>query len=182
MLILSTIGLAVIYIFGMEEIASRTEISASRALYLADGGIDLTKGWLVNYQGFPEWVNKDRNPFKPFTPLAVTYTDEGTTVNGTIDVLLTPKRAPPAGDDNQAGNITLSNPRGTGERYGYYFISSSGILTMGSTPGQISKTIKNITATIYMSTVTPTAQNPNGLVYRVINNSWNEKPLKRTIE
>ena len=162
-LVLTLIGFAVIYIFGMEEIASRTEIVNARVLYLADSGIELAKAWMINIVKFPEVVNVNyKLPFDPFetSPKTITFSDG---VVGHIYVWIIPD---PNNDINYGG--------GYGNN-GHYVIVSSGTITVGASPGPVYETIKCVSERVYISTTTSLSN----LEYKVIPNTWNEKPTQR---
>jgi len=155
--ILSTLGLAVIYIFGMQEIASRGEIANSKALYLANAGIEQAKGWLIKKQLFPEYVNAGA-PFA-LTNFNLAY-PEGVSP-GLIDVSIWPK----------AGNRVNIGPP---DIDGYYALISSGTM-----PGPGYSTVKNISVYVYISTKAWNSVDQSSFTFEVVPNSWNEKPTKR---
>ncbi len=177
LMILTTVGLAVIYIFGMEALASRTELINSRAYYQADGGIDMMKGWLVNAQEFPEWDvhGNGRGAWSPFAPQTITYPGAGG-MTAQIAVQIVPSQNP---------NVSTVKPRDFGfSSYGYYCISSSGIMTVGVNPGSTFVTTKNITEIVCVSSAAASVWSTIGssFTYRVIQNSYYERPVKRIIQ
>jgi len=192
MLILSTIGLAIIYMSGMEEMASRAEIVGSRALYLADGGIELGKECLAAYPGFPEWYNTvaitsndvtlRRKPFSPFPDYPVSYPDAGTSLQASVSVLITPNSDPSI---NMVGTLNLQDPRGTGEARGYYTISAIAKMIVGSYPGSRYTQTKMVSTMIFMSTKTWTVGDSvaeSSYSYKVVPNSWQEFPSERIMD
>jgi hypothetical protein len=151
--LLSTIGLALIYLNGIEEMMAQEEIKNARALYNAEAGAERAQTWLQNLSPnkFPEQSGLT-NPFDPFAG-AMTLEDTPAYAQGQYRVTVIPQSGYVAGTE------------------GFYVIVSSGIITSGVS-GSMDK-IKVVRRTMHIW--------DSGNKHKVVSNSWIEEPMKRIV-
>ena len=157
MVVLSIIGLAVVYIFGMDAVSANNRVDAAKALYLAESGIEATKAWLVSIHNFPEihfgTLAGDQTP--PISPMW----------SNTVNMRISPVGDPP-------NDVNLYNSSACVS--GSYYIKSTA--RVNHPAFYIEKTI---VTKVSISTRTWTVSIPSSFTYRSSHKDWDEWPTQR---
>ncbi|MHB9154480.1 MAG: pilus assembly PilX family protein [Endomicrobiales bacterium] len=189
-LILSITGLAVIYLYGMQEIMARRDLANARALYAAEAGIEKTRIFLwnlcVTQNRLPEEIPNSvlprivpadpRSSFHPFYPAVTGETVlQYTPQKETYRVLVNPA------DDNNVPRTgapyagPLPPPEGAIGPIGNYVVVSSATVTSGARGSY--DTHKTVRATIRMHQDVP----GDRVELRIVDRSWVEEPVFRVV-
>ena len=166
LLVLTTIGLAVVQILAQEQMFSTMSVVNSRAFYLAYAGIEISKGWLHKQTRFPEnlgYISTFHVLGWPTVPPS--YNGGGGplglgSMTGTMTYTITP---------SPSNNVS---PIWTQSICGKYIISSTGTVTVGSAYN----TTQNVSITVFISTTT-VAGVPG--YFAIVPNSWVKNPVQR---
>lgn len=162
MVILSTIGMAVVYMFGMDSVAANNKVDQARALYLAESGRAVAEVWLTNLGNFPELVNGNFNEFTPgFSPLTCSP------MSGVVNVTITP-------NPNPQNDVNISSPAAS--VCGSYLIKSE---------GRVNRSLfhikKTLVSRVTITTHTWTAAQQWYYNYRSSKLLWDEWPTQRVL-
>lgn len=176
--VLTTTGIAIMYMNGRQEIVALNDIKEMAAYQAAQSGLELARGWFMykcsgsTADRFPEHIYDNKNTI--IVSSDATHTDgtwelsnnitnpgQGTT---SFRVCVTPY---PNNDVNIMGNTGVM---------GNYVVVSTGIVSTGISGSYDYIKVTSETVRVhYVGTTSPY------YFFRVVGNSWVEEPLKRVV-
>lgn len=168
--IMSIIGLATIYLGGLQEIAARAELDVVRANLAADAGIERGRLFLGTSTvqsatvGFPENVRGDRFPFQ--------LADEDVGAWGRYVVEIRPSQ------DNNIDFVTPGN-----SLVGTYLISSTGTISNGVSGTMDTQKVKFAMVRIFHGQIGPPAvvNLADPVVSKKLDNAYIEEAVIRKV-